>query len=169
MNARHDQMSAMSRLFAAGLFAGSVQTLVVALTLVCFLWFADCAASTKATATASQAIDMVPLLRATDLLVAIGLSLSTNRFVHTTAAHLRRASQRMYPGKPYHASRVLVAQLTIAAVGCWLIALRPSPAMLNDMTLATGCLDIAPVVWTGLLSIVGASLGANAHAAAEAL
>ncbi len=161
----------MTRLFAAGLFSGGLQTIVV--TLIVLLFFRYGAWETISTSAGmlaeAQASDTIALLRAIDLLIALGLALSTNRFVSATALHLRQASRRMYPRRPDYASRALLVQLTIAALGSGILALRTPPLALDEIAEAAGWATAAPLIWSGTWSIVAAAFGANAHAAAKAL
>lgn len=161
----------MTRLFAAGLFAGGLQTIVVTLfALVFFQYGAWEPISTSSGMSAeAQSSDTIAALRASDLLVALGLALSTNRFVSATALRIRQASRRMYPCRPDYASRALLVQLTIAALGSGMLALRMPPPTLDRIAEAAGWATAAPLIWSGTWSIVAAALGANAHAAAKAL
>ena len=161
----------MTRLFAAGLFAGGLQTIVVALIALLFLRYGawETISARVGISAEAQASDTIAWLRATDLLIAVGLALSTNRFVSATALHLRQASRRMYPGRPDYASRALLVQLTIAALGSGILALRPPPLTLVEIAEAAGAAIAAPLIWSGTWSVVAAAFGANAHAAAKAM
>lgn len=161
----------MTRLFAAGLFAGGLQAIVV--TLIALLFFQYGAwhpiSTSFGMSAEAQPSDTLALLRASDLLVALGLALSSNRFVGETAMRLRQASRRMYPNQPDYASRTLLVQLTIAAIGAGILALRAPPPIPVELAEAAGWATAAPIIWSGTWSIVAAALGANAHAAAKAL
>jgi hypothetical protein len=138
----------MIRLFAAGLFAGGLQTIVV--TLFAFLVFQYGAWEPISTSSGmseeTQSSDTIAALRATDLLVALGLAVSTNRFVSATALHLRQASRRMFPDRPRYATQALLVQLTIAAIGSGMLALPTQPLTLNQIADAAGWATTAPFI-----------------------
>lgn len=114
----------MLRLFTAGLFAGGVQTMAVTLTAILSLRYGalGLAPMSASISTEAQTVQTAVLLRGFDLLIALGLALSANRFVDATALRLRQASRRMYPGQPDYACRALLVQLMIAAFGSAIVA-----------------------------------------------
>lgn len=141
----------MVRLFAAGLFAGSLQTIVVALSAFLFFGYGEWEpiSMSPGISAGARLSDMIALLKATDLVMALGLALSTNRFASATALHLRQASRRMYPGRPDYASRALLVQITIAALGSGLLALRTPPLVLIEIAEARlGHSSTGHLVWS---------------------
>lgn len=68
-----------------------------------------------------------PLLTWIYLLTAIGIALTSNRFVNFTAAHVRRASRLMQASAPDHATKSLLVQLWLAATEFAILTLRPPP------------------------------------------
>lgn len=102
------------------------------------------------------------------LLTAIGIALTSGRFVDFTTAHIRRASRLMWPAEPDRATKTLLGQLWLAAMGFAILALRPPPHVWIEAGgyLGPGC--TASIVWPGVMSIGLACFGANAHAARKA-
>jgi len=111
----------------------------------------------------------LPFLTWVYVLSSLGVALTRTRFTDITSAQLKRASRTMYPLRPGYAARILMVPLTVAAIGCLIVALRPPPQMLVELCQhAFGVPLLAPVVWSGALSVMAAGLGANAHAAIRA-
>jgi hypothetical protein len=163
----------MIRLFQAGLVAACAQ--LVAVALATFLVFL--AAHSGLIAPALPAIcsdaeplsaSVPPLLTWIFLLTAIGIALTSGRFVDFTAAHIRRASRLMRPVEPDHATKALLVQLWLAAIGFAILTLRPPPDVWIEVAHNFGGACAASIVWSGLMSIGVASFGANAHAARNA-
>jgi hypothetical protein len=163
----------MIRLFQAGLVAACAQLMAVALaTLLVFL-----AARSGLIATTLAEIcpniaalppSVAPLFSWIYLLTAIGIALTSGRSVDFTAAHIRRASRLMRPIEPDHATKTLLVQLWLTAVGFAILTLRPPPDVWIEVGRNFGVACAAAIVWSGVMSIGVASFGANAHAARNA-
>ena len=161
----------MLRLFQAGLVAACVQCLAVGSVTFVVLLAArhDLIVPAPLEANAESELDsLLPLLRCIYLVIALGVALTSDRFVDFTAAHIRLASRLMRPTEPDHATKSLLTQLTLASIGFAVLALRPPPAPLLD-AVSGGCVWAASVTWSGVMSIAVAGFGANAQAAKRAL
>lgn len=161
----------MLQLFSAGIFACGVQSIAVTITILFFLQsgLLEPRSIVIGSETAAPITKVTVLLTGVYLLTALGLALSRNRFVTATALRLRHSSRRLYSVNPGYARKVLLVQLTIAALGFGVLALRPPPLPLVQFADANGCADVVPLVWPAIMSIAAAAFGANAHAAAESL
>lgn len=164
----------MLRLIQAGLIAGCLQAFAVAVVTATFVFYARHgflrpSPMIDAVQTNPKLTSIAPLLTWIYLLTALGVALTGNRFVEATAFYLRLASRRTFSTDPGRASRTILVQLWIAAVGFAVFALRPPPAALVEVVSALGCTAAAPIAWPGLLSIGSAACGANAYAAAKAI
>lgn len=104
-----------------------------------------------------------PLLTWVYILTAVGVALTDDRFVASTAIQIRQASRHMNPAKPDHAAEILMVQLCPPALGFVMVAYRPPPGLLIETCRYFGC------SWAASMSIGVASFGANARAARNAL
>lgn len=161
------------RLFQAGLVAACAQFLAAALATLLVLLAAryELIAPTLAEIcldAGSLPSSVSPLLTWIYLLTAIGIALTSGRFVDFTAAHIRRASRLMQPAEPDHATKALLVQLWLAAIGFAILTLRPPPDVWIEMGRNFGDACAASIVWSGAMSIGLACFGANAHAARKA-
>lgn len=165
----------MLRLFQAGLVAACIQFIAVALaTLVAFLsvrhelivraWL-SCGGSDFE----SPPTSIFRLLIWVYLLTALGVALTSARFVDFTAARIRRASRLMRPTAPDYGAKTLLVQLWLAAIGFAILALRSPPDSFIEASRYFGFTCAASIAWPGLMSIGVASFGANAQAARKAL
>ena len=164
----------MLRLIQAGLIAGCLQAIVVAVVTVTFVLYFGSGflrplPMSDVIQTDQKLTSIAPLLTWIYLLTALGVALTGNRFVEATAFYLRLASRRTFSTDPGRASMTILVQLWIAAVGFAVLALRPPPAALVEVVSALGCTAAASIAWPGLLSIGSAAFGANAYAAAKAI
>jgi hypothetical protein len=112
---------------------------------------------------------LLPLLRWIYLLIAVGVALTSDRFVDFTAARIRLASRLMHPAETDHATKTLLVQLMLASIGLAVLVLRPPPDLLISAAGYLGCGWDASVAWSGMMSIAAAGFGANAQAARRAL
>ena len=112
---------------------------------------------------------LLPLLRWIYLLMALGVALTSDRFVDFSAARIRLASRLMRPTVPDHATKSLLTQLTLASIGLAVLALRPPPDLLIVATRYFGPGWVASAAWSGMMSAAAAGFGANAQAAKRAL
>jgi hypothetical protein len=126
------------RLFQAGLVAACAQLMAVALAtpLIFLAARRDLITPTLAEicpdAEASPS-SVSPLLTWIYLLTAVGIALTSGRFVDFTAAHIRRASRLMRPIEPDHVTKALLVQLRLTAVGFAILVLRPPPDVWIEM------------------------------------
>ncbi|PSH61696.1 hypothetical protein CU102_26650 [Phyllobacterium brassicacearum] len=161
------------RLFQAGLVAACAQLMAVALaTLLVFLaarsgLIAPTLAEICPNAEASPS-SVSPMLTWVYLLTAIGIALTSGRFVDFTAAHIRRASRLMRPVEPDHATKALLVQLWLTAIGFAILVLRPPPHLWIEAGRYFGGACAASIAWSAVMSIGLACFGANAHAARKA-
>lgn len=164
----------MLRLFQAGLVAAFSQFIAVGLaTLVVSLsarhGLIAPASSDIGPAFDSQSASISPLLTWIYLLTALGVALTSNRFVDFTTARIRGASRLMRPPEPDHATKTLLVQLWLAAIGFAILALRSPPDSFIEAGRYLGCTGAALIVWPGMMSIGAAGFGANAQAVRNAL
>jgi hypothetical protein len=160
------------RLFQAGLVAACAQLMAIALaTLLVFLAarFGLIAPTLVCPKVEVLPSSVSPLLTWIYLLMAIGIALTSGRFVDFTAAHIRRASRLMRPVEPDHATKALLVQLWLTAIGFAILTLRPPPHLWIEAGHYFGGACAASIAWSGVMSIGLACFGANAHAARRAL
>ncbi|MBB3146716.1 hypothetical protein FHS21_003132 [Phyllobacterium trifolii] len=161
------------RLFQAGLVAACAQLMAVAMAalLVFLVTRSGLIAPTLAEIcpnAESLPASVSPLLTWIYLLTAIGIALTSNHFVDFTAAHIRRASRLMQPAEPDHASKALLVQLWLAAIGFAILTLRSPPHAWIEVGRYYEGACAASIAWSGGMSIGLACFGANAHAARKA-
>ena len=160
----------MIRLFQAGLVAACAQLMAIALaTLLVFLAarFGLIAPTLVCPNVEVLPSSVSPLLTWIYLLTAIGIAMTSGRFVDFTAAHIRRASRLMRPVEPDHATKALLVQLWLTAIGFAILTLRPPHAWI-EVGRYFECACAASIAWSGVMSIGLACFGTNAHAARKA-
>jgi hypothetical protein len=159
----------MRRLFRAGLVAASAQILAVAVaTVAVMIVFRRGLMMPASGAAESQLQSAVRLLLWIDLLLAVGIALTRNRFIDETARRIREAAQRFYPRAPDHACKALFVQLWATSAGLAVLALRPPPGLLIEAADTWGWGAAVMLIWPGVMSVGVAAFGANAHAAGRA-
>jgi hypothetical protein len=163
----------MWRLFQAGLVAAFIQCVAVSLVTLGILLAAQHElinlAPPDANANAASVLNSIlPLLR-WYLLIALGVALTSDRFVDFTAAHIRLASRLISPADPDHATNSLLTQLALSSIGFAALALRPPPEPSIAAARSLGFEWLASPAWSGIVSMAAASSGANAQAARRAL
>lgn len=108
------------------------------------------------------------IITGTYLIVSLGLALTENRFLDSTAMQIRHISHL----KRFHnadlAMTVLLIQFCLGVAGFTMLALH-IPQFLVDLEHQDGWLKFAFIVWPGTMSMGTAFFGANAHAALRAL
>ena len=104
-----------------------------------------------------------------NLLTAIGVALTKNRFVDATSVRLRDTSKRLYPTHPSYAVKTLTVQFSIVSIAFAALVLSQPPLIVVELAGALGYAEAASFAWPGVTSIGAAAFGANAHAAAKAL
>jgi hypothetical protein len=108
------------------------------------------------------------LLSWIDLLLAVGIALTQNRFIDETAARIREAARRFYPPAPDRPCKALCVQLWAASAGFAVLALRPPPATLVVAADTWGWGLAVMLTWPGAMSVGVAAFGANAYAVRRA-
>jgi hypothetical protein len=95
----------MLQLFTAGLFAGGVQFIVVAVTilLVCRHGMLDPSPINVGSQPALPFAKVTVFLTGFYFPIALGLALTRNRYVDATALNLRQAARRVWPANPHYA------------------------------------------------------------------
>jgi hypothetical protein len=94
------------------------------------------------------------------LIIAIGLSLTTSRFLTYTAARMNWASAKS--GVPL---TPLISTLGVAAVGFFVLALRSPPEFFQSTAVSLIGTSAGSLLWPALMSIGLAAFGSSAHAA----
>jgi len=159
----------MRRLFRAGLVAASAQILAVAVATVALTIALRRGLVTPASGAAeSELQSAVRLLPWIDLVLAVGIALTRNRFVDETAGRIREAAQRFYPPAPDRACKALFVELwatSAGLAGLAVLALRPPPGLSMQVADTWGWGAAAMLIWPGVMSVGVAAFGANAHAA----
>ena len=159
----------MRRLFRAGLVAASAQILAVAVATVAVTIALRRGLVIPASGAAeSELQSAVRLLPWIDLVLAVGIALTRNRFVDETAGRIREAAQRFYPPAPDRACKALFVQLWATSAGLAVLALRPPPGLSMQAADTWGWGAAAMLIWPGVMSVGVAAFGANAHAARRA-
>ena len=161
-------------LFQAGLVAACIQsTAAGTVTFAVFLAVQHkvivATSSNMGVDAGSEMNSLLPLLQGIYVLIALGVSLTDNRFVDFTAARIRHASRLMCPTEPDHATKSLLTLLTLGSIGFSLLALRPPPHMLFAAVGHFGTGWVASAAWSGMMSVAAAAFGANAQATRKAL
>ncbi|MCF8467256.1 MAG: hypothetical protein K9G33_07620 [Sneathiella sp.] len=112
---------------------------------------------------------LLPFLRWCYVLTALGVALTSHRFVDFTAARIRVASHLMRQAEPDHATKSLLTQLVLASFGFAMLGLLPAPDLWVAIARHLGSGWLGSVSWSSLMSVGAASFGANAFAARRAL
>lgn len=148
------------RLFQAGLVAACIELMAIVLETIGLMFAGgyDC-----------QSEPAISFLTWCYLLTALGVALTSDRFVTTTAARIRRASRAVHPRQPYLTTEILLSQLCLVSFGFGVIAWHSPPYVLEAACDFFGFPCSASIVWSGIMSIGGASFGANAQATRNAL
>jgi hypothetical protein len=135
-------------------------------TLLVFVYARHRIESLKTPADDATIQALIPLLQLSYLATAVGVAATRHRFVDATAARIRRTSWRRNPSDPDRVANILTISLWFAAMGFAALTLGSPPSFLTAHRWRLEYLDAAPILWSGMLSIVAASFGANAQAAA---
>jgi hypothetical protein len=107
----------------------------------------------------------LPLLTWIYVLTAVGVALTSNRFVACTAEQICRASRIMHPNQPDRVAKILIGQLCFSAGGFVWLAHASPPALLIEICRYFGGSWAGSMIWSIMASIGVASFGANALAA----
>lgn len=164
----------MLSLFRAGLVAACVQCMATGIVTIAAFSAVRYGGPIPGTPdletnTISKLDALLPLLRWCYFLIALGVALTSHRFVDLTAARIRVASRLMHQAEPDHATKSLLTQLTLASIGFAMLGLRPAPDLWVTIAGHFGCGWLGSAAWSSLMSVGAASLGANAFAARRAL
>lgn len=164
----------MLYLFRVGLVAACVQCMAAGIvTIVAYsaVRYGGSIPSTPflETDAVSDMDSLLPFLRWSYDLIALGVALTSHRAVDFTAARIHLAFRLMNPAQPDHATKSLLTQLSLASVGLAMLGLRPAPDLWVTIACYLGCAWFGTVAWSSLMSVGAASLGANAYAARRAL
>lgn len=102
------------------------------------------------------------------LIVSLGVALTENRFLDSTAMQIRHTSHSKPFVRPNLVMAIMLIQFCLGATGFAMLALH-TPEFLVDLAQQYGWGGIFLVIWPGTMSIAVAGFGANAHAALRAL
>lgn len=159
----------MRRLFHAGFVAAWGQILAVTAATVAVTISLRCGLVIPASGSAESELQSAArLLLWIDLLLAVGIALTRNRFIDETSGRIREAARRFYPPAPDRACKALFIQLGATSAGLAVLALRPPPGLLIEAADTWGWGPAAMLIWPGVMSVGVAAFGANAHAAGRA-
>jgi hypothetical protein len=108
------------------------------------------------------------IVTGTYLIVSLGVSLTENRFLDSTAMQIRHLSHLRRFHNADLAMALLLIQFCLGVVGFAMLALQP-PQFLAALEHQDGWGEIALIGWPGIMSMGTAFFGANAHATLRAL
>jgi hypothetical protein len=159
----------MLRLIQAGMIAACVQCMIIfLLTLLIIFIVLYRIYNPQSSNSNADILSITTLLQWLYLLTAVGLALTTNRFVNLTGARIRSASRAMKPSDPDGAANNLLGWLWFTAFGFAALTLGPPPSFITELGWTMGYFDAAPIIWSAIMSVGVAGFGANAQAAAQA-
>jgi hypothetical protein len=98
------------------------------------------------------------------LLVAVGIAFTDSRSRRLAATRIRLASRGMRPVVPEHAARTLVALCGMATMGFAVLELSRPPDLVAALDGYFGG-SRTWIIWSGIMSIAVASVGAISYAA----
>jgi hypothetical protein len=150
------------------MFAGFVQALIVSgisVATVVLVGVDQYAQSEREGTTGAVAIGASTFLAWSDILVAVCVSMVRTRFVDTTALRFRDGFRRVSPRDPDLAASSLLVQLSLAAMGFALLAMKPPPAYVLSIGTNLGSAGYGTILWPATTSTFIAVFGASAHAA----
>jgi hypothetical protein len=162
------------RIFKAGIVAARRQLIAVLIVTVAVLLLPSHnltgrdMPSTESDAEAFR-IAVSQLLKWAYLLIAVGLTLTTDRPVDLTAERIRRAFSVIRRIAPEHTLKALAFQLSLATVMLAAFTLSSPPELLAALGRNLGCACIASIGWAGMMSVGVAFFGASTHAVLKAL
>jgi len=165
----------MLRLFQAGFVAACFQLVAVALVTPVVLalmrqgLIVSLSTSLGWDTTAPSMETQSSIITWTYLIVSLGVALTDNRFLDSTAMHIRRISHLKYFSRPNLVMAFLLILLCLGATGFTMLALQTPPKFLVDLGYYFGWGGIVSIIWPGTMSIGVVCFGANAHAALRAL
>jgi hypothetical protein len=165
----------MLRLFQAGFVAAAFQLLAVALATPVVLALmrpgslAFLSTSFGSDATAPSMETQSSELTGAYLTLSLGVALTENRLLDSSAMHIRRVSHLTKVSGPYLVMALILILFGLSAAGFNMLALQAPRKSLVDVGHFLGWGGRFSIIWPGTMSIGVPSFGANAHAALRAL
>lgn len=105
-----------------------------------------------------------PLLRISYLITAVGVALTTNRFVVRTTLWARQASHAMLPKEPRFSATAVAVQLSIVTVACVVEELDAPSQLVVTFGRWMGGAWLGAILWPAMWSIAVAAGGSLVHA-----
>jgi hypothetical protein len=162
----------MLQFLKVGLISAGVQLMVVAMVtyLVSFSALRELIVPAMEGSTANLEILYIygPLTWLFPLL-AMGIALTNNRFIASSAARIRHASRLMKPSIPDHAAKTLFALLGLTTAGFATLTLQEPPNFVVALSGYFEHLSTIWIMWSGFMSTGVANFGATTHAAWRAV
>ena len=158
----------MRQLFAAGIFAGLVQALMVlglSVAAIRHLGVDQFLPVETDAETGQMGVSYATLVAWSDILIAVCLSMIRTRQVDLTARRLKDGFRRLSPRDPDRAASSLLVQLSLTSIGFAVLAIRPPPGFVLSLGSTLGSAGYGALAWPATMSIGVAAFGANAHAA----
>ena len=158
----------MRQLSAAGIFAGSVQALMVlglSVAAIRHLGIDQFLPIETDAETSEMAVSYATLVAWSDILIAVCLSMIRTRQVDLTARRLKIGFRSLSPREPDHAASSLLVQLSLTSIGFAVLAMRPPPGCVLSLGSMLGSAGYGALIWPAAMSIGVAAFGANAHSA----
>ena len=158
----------MRQLFAAGIFAGLVQALMVlglSVAAIRHLGIDQFLPVETDAETGEMGVSYATLVAWSDILIAVCLSMIRTRQVDLTARRLKDGFRRLSPRDPDRAASSLLVQLSLTSIGFAVLAIRPPPGFVLSLGSTLGSAGYGALTWPATMSIGVAAFGANAHAA----
>ena len=158
----------MRQLFAAGIFAGLVQALMViglSVAAIRRLGVDKLLPVETDAETGEMGVSYATLVAWSDILIAVCLSMIRTRQVDLTARRLKDGFRRLSPRDPDRAASSLLVLLSLTSSGLAVLAIRPPPGLVLSLGSTLGSAGYGALAWPATMSIGVAAFGANAHAA----
>jgi hypothetical protein len=165
----------MLNLFQSGFVAAGFQLIAVMLATPVVLALmrpgslAFLSTSFGSDATAPSMETQSSLLTGAYLILSLGVVLTENQLLDSTAMHIRRISHLKDFPRPYLVMGLLLFLFCLGAAGFVTLALQAPPKFLVDLGRDFGWDSRPPIIWPGTMSIGVAWFGGNAHATLRAL
>jgi hypothetical protein len=161
----------MRELFHAGITAAKVQAVLVVGISIAVVMSVDPARFTLTTGDAVPGASASPVsvrLAWVDILAAMCVAMVRGRHIELTASRLLTGFRRISPRNSGRLATALLAQLSFAALGFVILALKETPVLILELGHELGFPGYVTILWPAICSIGIAAFGANAHAAALA-
>ena len=126
----------MRQLFAAGIFAGLVQALMVlglSVAAIRHLGVDQFLPVETDAETGQMGVSYATLVAWSDILIAVCLSMIRTRQVDLTARRLKDGFRRLSPRDPDRAASSLLVQLSLTSIGFAVLAIRPPPGFVLSL------------------------------------